>query len=275
MTAAMTLFRLHGDDQALFDGSVNGIAITKSTNAKMLAGDAGIAIGGGLVDVARHHDLDSLQSFTTDAVVKPTKVGGARQNIVEAQTPSVARLIEATGEHVGSVHLAAGWGTVDSGAVLMKAGTAQRVTFTRDGNGRTELQIDGKSVGTGSAPGAIQNVGTMGFRVGMGMDGQTFPFAGTVADLGIRQGVVTQSFFQQKQQEALRLETLVKQAGTIKNISVHLVPDESHARLQHVKDIMNAAGVEKLSDLDTLPVRQRTALVRGQVLVAPQVRHVT
>ena len=29
MTAAMTLFRLHGDDQGLFDGSVNGITIAK------------------------------------------------------------------------------------------------------------------------------------------------------------------------------------------------------------------------------------------------------
>jgi hypothetical protein len=266
----MTLFRLHGDAQGLFDGSVNGIAITKDTNAKMLDGDAGIALSGGLVDVARHRDLDTLQSFTIDAVVTPTKVGGARQNIAEAQTPSIALFIEANGKLVGSVHLAQGWITVDSGNTLMKAGVAQRVTFTRDGNGKTELQIDGKTVGTGSAVGPIQQVGTLGFRVGMGMDGRTFSFAGTIADLSIRQGVVTQSFFQQKQQEAQNLEMMVKQAGTIKNISVHLVPDESHARLQHVKDIMNAAGIEKLSDLDTLPVRQRTPLARGQILVAPR-----
>ena len=39
----------------------------------------------------------------------------------------------------------------------------------------------------------------------------------------------------------------------------------SHARLQHVKDIMNAAGVTTLSDLDTLPVRQRISLSPGQI----------
>src|SRR5262249_50878213 len=44
----------------------------------------------------------------------------------------------------------------------------------------------------------------------------------------------------------------------------------SHARLQHVKDIMNAAGVQTLSDLNTLPVKTRTPLSRGQVLVAPK-----
>ncbi len=121
-----------------------------------------------------------------------------------------------------------------------------------------------------TVPGAIQNVGTLGFRVGSGMDGQNFPFAGTIKDLSIRQGVVTQQFFAAKQQEALRLENLVRQAGTIKLISVHLLPDESHARLQHVKDIMNAAGIETISDLDTLPVKQRTPLSRGQVLLAPR-----
>ena len=160
--------------------------------------------------------------------------------------------------------------TVDSGATLMKAQTAQRCVFTRDAAGKTELQIDGNSVGTGSAPGPIVNVRALGFRVGMGMDGRTFPFAGTVTDLSIRQGVVTEAFFKQSQQEAQRLEGIVRQAGAIKKIAVRLLPDESHARLQHVKDIMNAAGVTTLSDLDTLPVRQRTPLARGQVLLAPR-----
>jgi hypothetical protein len=269
MGAATTLFRLAGDRGEMFDGSVNGISILNTANAKVRARDAGIAFDRGFVDVRRHKDLDALQSFTIEAVVTPTRVGTARQNIAEAQTPSVALFIEANGKLVGSVHTAAGWVTVDSGATLVKAGAAQRVTFARGGDGKTELQIDGKTVGTGSAPGAIVNVGALGFRVGMGMDGQTFPFAGTITDLSIRQGVVTQAFFSQKQKEAQRLEGLVKQGGTIKKISVRLLPDESHARLQHVKDIMNAAGVETLSDLDTLPVRQRTPLARGQVLVAP------
>jgi hypothetical protein len=104
----------------------------------------------------------------------------------------------------------------------------------------------------------------------MGMDGQNFPFAGSITSLSVRQGVVTQQFFQQKQQESQRLEALVRQTSQLKKISVRLLPDESHARLQHVKDIMNAAGVATLSDLDTLPVRQRIPLSRGQVLVAPR-----
>ena len=103
MTAAMTLFRLHGDDQGLFDGSVNGITIAKGINARVLGKEAGIALANGMVDIARHRDLDELEAFTIDATVTPTQVGTARQNIAESQTPSVALFIEANGQLVGSV----------------------------------------------------------------------------------------------------------------------------------------------------------------------------
>src|SRR5262249_2293030 len=270
MSAATTLFQLVGDPKGMFDGSVNGIGILKSSNAKVLPGDAGIAFAKGAVDIARHRDLDALQSFTIEANLTPTSVGSVRQNIVEAQTPSIALFIESNGKLVGSIHTGAGWVTVDSGSTLMRAGAAQRVSFTRDASGNNQLAIDGRTVGSRFVPGPIQNVRALGFRVGLGMDGANFPFSGTVKDLSIRQGVVTQQILDQQAQVAQRLEAKVRQAGVIKNITVNLVPDASHARLQHVKDIMNAAGVQTLSDLDTLPVKTRTPLSRGQVLVAPK-----
>src|SRR5207245_2326078 len=191
-------------------------------------------------------------------------------NVIEGQTPSIAFFIESNGKLVGSVHTAAGWVTVDSGATLIKAGATQHVTFTRDANGNTEIAIAGKNVGKGTVAGPIHNVGGLGFRIGLGMDGAHFPFTGTIKALNIRRGVITEQFFAQQAQAAQRLEAMVKQAGVIKKVSVNLLPDVSHARLQHVKDIMNAAGVQTLSDLGTLPVNTRTALGRGQVLVAPK-----
>jgi concanavalin A-like lectin/glucanase superfamily protein len=274
MSAATTLFQLVGDSNGMFDGSVNGIAILHVANAKVLPRDAGIAFDNGTVDVARHRDLDALQSFTIEATIAPTRVGGARQNIVEGQTPAVALFIESNGKLVGSVHTAAGWMTVDSGSVAVRAGTTQRVTFTRDSNGKSELSIDGNTVGSGSAAGPIQNVGPLGFRIGRGIDGATFPFSGTLVELSIRQGVVTHQVFAHQAEAAQRLEAKVRQAGVIKNIVVSLVPDASHARLQHVKDIMNAAGVQTVSDLDTLPVKTRTPLSRGQILLAPKKKSV-
>jgi hypothetical protein len=274
MSAATTLFRLVGGESGMFDGSVTGVPIIKSTGATVLPHDGGIALESAAIDIGRQSDLDSLQSFTIEAEITPRSVGGTRQNIIEGQTPSIALFVESNGRLVGSVHTAAGWVAVDSGAVLLRAGTSQRVTFTRDISGKNELFIDGRSVGSGTAAGPIQNVGPLGFRVGRGMDGTSFPFSGTVKDLSIRQGVVTQQFFAQQTQAAQRLEAKVRQAGVIKNIVVNLLPDASHARLQHVKDIMNAAGVQTLSDLDTLPVNARTTLSRGQVLVAPKKKNV-
>jgi hypothetical protein len=274
MSKATTLFRLVGDSGGMFDGSVTGVPILKSTGAKVLPLDSGIALEKGVIDIGRQSDLDSLQSFTIEAEITPSSLGGTRQNIIEGQTPSIVLFVEANSKLVGSVHTASGWVTVDSGAVLLRAGASQRVTFTRDISGKNEVFIDGRSVGSVTVAGPIQNVGPLGFRVGRGMDGTSFPFSGTVKDLSIRQGVVTQQFFAQQAQAAQRLEAKVRQAGVIKNIVVNLLPDASHARLQHVKDIMNAAGVQTLSDLDTLPVKTRTALSCGQVLVAPRKKNV-
>ncbi len=270
MSAAITLLQLVADSSGIFDGSVNGVAILKTVNAEVAPRDAGVTLANGAIDIARHRDLDALQSFTIEATITPTRAGRVRQNIVEGQTPPVALFIEADGRLVGSVHTSAGWVSVDSGPNLVRARIAQTVTFTRDANGKNELAINGTSVGSKAIPGPIRSVGPLGFRVGRGMDGTSFPFSGRVKELSIRQGVVTQQFFTQQAQIAQRLEAKVKQAGVIKNITVNLLPDASHARLQPIKDIMNAAGVQTLSDLDTLPVKTRTPLSRGQVLVAPK-----
>jgi hypothetical protein len=270
MPGATTLFRLVGDSRGMFDGSVNGIPVLKSSGAKVLPQDSGIALDKGAIEIGRFSDLDSLQSFTIEAEITPGSLVNARQNIIEGQTPSIALFVESNGKLVGSVHTAAGWVTVDSGAVLLQAGVSHLVTFTRDANGKNELFVDNKSVGNQSVPGPITNVGPLGFRIGRGMDGTSFPFSGTIKDMSIRQGVVTQQFFARQVQASQLLESKVRQAGVIKNIAVNLLPDSSHAQLQHVKDVMNAAGVGSLSDLDTLPVRTRTSLSRGQVLVAPK-----
>ena len=267
MSAAITLFQLAADGTALFDGSINGAPVTPSQTVK--ADGGGIGFAGGMIDIGRHAALDALQSFTLDALVTPAAPGGARQNIAESQTPSFALFIDPTGKLVGSVHVAAGWVSVDSGTTSLQPGVPQRVNFARDANGQMTLVVDGAQVGTAPSAGAIQNVGTLGVRLGLGMDGKAFPFLGKVAEFNIRQGVVLQQQLDAFAVEGKRLEALVRAAG-IRNIVVSLLPDESHARLQHIKDLMNAAGVQTLSDLDTLPVHQRTPISRGQVLVAPR-----
>lgn len=268
MGIGSTLFSLKSDVQGAFDGSAKGIAVAQSPNAKLLGADAGFQLNRGFIELARHRDLDNLQSFTIEATITPDAVGGERRNILEGQSPAIAFFIEANGKLVGSVNTAQGWVGVDSGNTLVKAGVASRVAFMRDETGKSELQIDGVTVGSKVLPGPIQNVGNLGFKIGAWVDGQRFPFMGKIADLGVRQGVVSQQFFIQKQDAAKRIEQAFKLKTGLSRVVVNLLPDYGNSRLQPIKDIMNAAGVQKLSDLDTLRINVRTVMTPGKVLVA-------
>jgi hypothetical protein len=268
MGIGSTLFSLNSDVQGAFDGSSKGIALAQSPNAKPIGADAGFHLNRGFIELARHRDLDNLQSFTIEAAITPDSVGGERRNILEGQSPAVAFFIEANGKLVGSVNTANGWVGVDSGATLVKAGVESRVAFTRDDAGKMELRINGAVVGSKVVPGPIQNVGNLGFKIGAWVDGQRFPFVGKVADVQIRQGVANAQFFSRKIEAAKRIEQAFKVKTGLERVSVNLLPDFSASRLQPIKDIMNAAGVQKLSDLDTLRINVRTVMTPGKVLVA-------
>ena len=270
MSAAMTLFQLASDGISLFDGSVTGVPLTPSGTVKIARTTTGVQVSGGNVAIGRHSELDGLQSFTIDATITPTTVVGARQTIIEGQTPGVTLFIDPSGKLVGQVHTASGWVGVDSGTSLMKAATSQRVVMTRDANGQMTLLFGNAQVGAAPSAGPMQPAGTLGLRVGAGADGNSAPFNGSIAAVDIRQGVVPPQVLDTFVQQAAQLRQAVINAGHLKQISVSLLPDESHARLQHVKDLMNAAGVQSLSDLSTLPITQKTPLQCGQILVAPR-----
>jgi len=270
MNTGSTLFILKSDPQGACDGSTKGIGLTQSANIKSLGFKAGFRLTGGSIDLTRHADLDSLQSFTIEARIRPDQIGGDRQNIIEGQTPALALFIDAGGKLVGSVNTAIGWQSVDSGRTLIKARVESRVGFTRDDGGRMELQVNGKPVGAKVVAGPIKSVGNVGFRIGTGVDGQRYALAGGIADVQIRQGVLTPQYLKQKADAAKRIEQTFKQKTGLTKILVNLLPDYGNSRLQPIKDIMNATGVDKLSDLDTLQLKVPTLMTPGKVLIAPR-----
>ncbi|MBD3278335.1 MAG: hypothetical protein GF388_08550, partial [Candidatus Aegiribacteria sp.] len=258
------------DVQGAFDGSTKGIALRQSPKVRKRAKDAGFIMAGGSIDLARNPDLDSLQSFTIEATIKPKAIGGKRQNIIEGQTPAVAFFIDSGGKLVGSVHTASGWGSVNSGSTLIKAGADSRVVFTRDSNGKMELRINGRATGSKAVQGSIQNVGAEGLKIGTWIDGKRYAFKGNLSDVQIRQGTVSQQFYASKETAAKRIEQAFKAKTGLSRVVVNLMPDYGNSRLQPIKDIMNAVGVQKLSDLDTLQITTPTVMVPGTVLVAPR-----
>lgn len=139
------------------------------------------------VAAAAGPDPAALQWFTISATITPDSVGGERRNIVEAQSPAVALFIDGNGRLIGSVNTPQGWIGVDSGPTLVSAGTTTHVTFTRDGAGLMQLTINGAIVGTRQVPGPIPSVGALGFLIGTWVDGQRYPFLGTIANVQVRE----------------------------------------------------------------------------------------
>ncbi|MFC5650681.1 IPT/TIG domain-containing protein [Paenibacillus solisilvae] len=269
-----TLFLLKNDSEGAYDGSVRGISIARTVNAKPLEMERGFQLTKGYIELARSPDLDQLQAFTLEATINPDAVGGQRQNIMEAQSPSVALFIEKDGKLVGSVCTASGWVSIDSGSTLIKAGETAGVRFMRNDDGTMELQINDQTVGHQTIPGSIQNVGPLGFKVGAGIDGKVHSFSGRVSNVVIKQGILDAGLQIARQQKAAQIEQAVKLATGNGNIKVNLFPDASRARLQPIKDLINAAGVEKLSDLDTLRITTKTVMTQGKILLAPRKNNV-
>jgi hypothetical protein len=143
-----------------------------------------VAVG---IGVAPSVDLGNLQSFAISATITPERVGGDRLNILESQSPAVALFIDGNGRLVGTVHTAQGWIGVDSGAFVVGVMTESRIAYTRDSVGNMTLQINGATVGAQFVPGPIQNVGALGFQIGVWVDGQRWRFVGTIADLQVRE----------------------------------------------------------------------------------------
>jgi hypothetical protein len=270
MTTATNLFDLRLDGQALFDGSVKGVSILRAVNAKPLPRGAGVRLDRGVIELARNPALDGLTAFTLQATITPELVGGDRRNIVEGQTPAVSLFLDAQARVVGSVNTPGGWVSVDSGTTVVKPKTTVRVQFSRDAAGKLELAIDGRVVGSKVVAGPIPGAGTRGFVIGSWIDGSRWPFVGTIAEVKISRGVVSERALALKQQAGTRIQQMLKQATGLTRIVVNLLPDASHARLQPVKDVMNAAGVQRLSDLDTLRIATPVTMTRGKVMVGPR-----
>jgi hypothetical protein len=272
MQKGTILFSLRADQNGIFDGSNAGVGILRAANATVLRRDAGIGLSNGAVEIARHKQLDDMQAFTIETTVTPAQIGPDRQNIIEGQTPGISLYIAPDGKLVGSLYINRTWTGLDSGAAKIATNQAANIRFSRDEAGKTELSIGGQTVASKVIAGQIEPAGATGFKVGAWVDGQRFAFNGQVNELAVRQGAVAANFQAALVQKGQTVSAAVMQATGLKRVVATFLPDQSRARLQPIKDIMNAAGVERLSDLETLQIVRPTAISRGTVMVAAKKR---
>ena len=261
-----TLYLMQTDEMGIYDFSTKGVSTKIAGDVKTSKYRSKITLSRGSLELSRHPSLDSLQVFTIDVQIKPAEID-QRRNILEAQTPGIALYIDPQNRVVGSVNTANGQETVDSGDYKVAVGRTIRIRFTRSERGETTLFIDGRRVGAKTTSGPITPIGENGFKVGVGTDGVSHQFIGDILDLQIRDYVY--AALEMAVRKA-RAEALKAQIATILGRTVVLgyVPDESHARLEPVRDIMKAVGVQKLDDLETLKISTQTVMYPGTVIIA-------
>ncbi|MDQ3276909.1 MAG: hypothetical protein M3Q06_01200, partial [Bacteroidota bacterium] len=270
MEKVKTLLFVRLENQTLFDGSTRGTTIKTIGDVRPTRLENEFQFVKGGLHIGRIAELEKSRSFTLEALVTPDAVTGSRQNIMEAQTPAIALFIDDQGFLQGSVHLQTGWQGVKS-RVPLQAGRAQKVLFSRDAAGNLNLEINDVNVGTASTQGDMMAVGEEGFRIGTWIDGVRYQFGGKIANVQVRSGGLTTALKNEKWQKAKLLEGAIKsKIGRNTLVSVFPALDESNQRLQKVKEIMQAAGVEKISDLATLQIKVPTSIPKGKVLIAPK-----
>lgn len=209
-----------------------------------------------------------LREFTIEASAAPDRLGD-RQNVLESQDPPVALYVESDGTVTGSVHTEEGWKEVSSGDVTLAPGERRFLRLSRDGAGVLRLEVDREEVAAERVAGALAPVGESGFTVGAGPDGTSWNFSGHIADVLVRDTALTAANVRRFERDAREL------AGRLSDhlgVAVSVDPDPGSVdhRLDHVKSIMQAAGVDDASQLSTLTVNEPTTLRRGTVMVAPR-----
>lgn len=270
MEETKTLFYLGTDTQGVFDKSVKGYKIIANPKVRDLGNERMVQINkGGYIKLDRSSELDRLSSFTLEAFVRPRRIGD-RMNIIEAQQPSVALFIDPQGKLVGSVHTANGWQSVDSGNSKLTARKNYFVRFSREPRGKLILEINENEVGSKQISESITNVGNEGFIIGAGIGGRSFLFSGNIGDVRIRSGSVTNKVLRTMKNKAKSIENNLKAFLSINNIAVELDHDVSYAMLQPIKNILNAVGVQNISDMDTLQIKTKTVMTPGKIMIAPK-----
>ncbi len=268
MATSKTVFYLRSENNQLFDGAETGNPVKLSGSIQQTTKENEFQVKKGFIDIGNIPQIEKSSSFTLEAVVQPKKVLGTRQNILESQTPPVAVFLDNLGKLNGSVHTSEGWQVVTSTNPLTQD-KAFHVRFSRSSDGTNTLEVDNMVVVSKKIPGDLVPVGGLGFRAATGMDGNAFQFEGKISEIQIKSGSFLGSEIQKRMQDAVKLENSIKLKIGV-NAKVRVIPnlDESHARLLPIKDIMNAVGVEKLSDLNQLKISVPTNITRGKVLIA-------
>lgn len=231
--------------------------------------------------VARNASLDHLQSFGLEATVtletpeaaidagagKPSPA--TRCLIASSETPGLKVTVDDRGKLFGSVHFRDGWAEVDSGRAYVPRDTATQISFFRAADGTISLEMDGQQVGMLHAPGELVPSGKAGLIIGAAATShQTMRLE--VSSLVIRDAPLDSRALRATELAGKKLLLQVREKSGLSAVEVHVLPQFASTRLRQIKDLMQAVGVNRLSDLGQLTLTSSMTITPGKVILGPR-----
>lgn len=263
------LISLKSTGKTIFNDTTNPASLEIKGTVNVNDTDDNLQIDSGHVDLNFALDLDNTQSFTLEATINPDLATGSQQNIMESTSLPVSLYIDENGYLNGTANINNELKTLKSSKKII-SGKSQSIRFYRDEKGNLNLEIDDKNVGMQKSAGKLSSQGPDIIRIGSSLTNKPSQFKGSIGHINVSRGVSSVSEFKKSMTESVRLGKALSKA--LGGIHVTVIPgfDDSRKKLQRVKQIMNAAGVERLSDLSTLKISVNTPIPKGKILLAPK-----
>lgn len=225
-------------------------------------------VNGGYLDMDMFVNSKELQSFTIEAMVSPNSINGNKQMLLESDNLQVSIYIDESGFLTADIETTAEKSQLKSTQKLV-AGSPQMVRLYRDESGETYLETDNQVVARKKITGEFKDASSSVFRVGASLKSEDSTFKGTIGQINVSAGVSTLASIQQDFKYSRELEKTLSEA--LKGIVIHVNYESYEARkkLQRVKQIMNAAGVESLSSLGTMKFTSNRTIQKGNIWIQP------
>jgi hypothetical protein len=226
--------------------------------------------GSGSLEIVRSPALERLRSFTLEIEFATDRVGSPQQ-VLQGDALPVSIRIEKDGTIVAAVHTEQGWESVTSGERKIAAKEEARVRAIYDERQGLRLEVNDHNVGSSPVKGRLKRTGTGGVFIGVGSDGRSKQFNGSVGRVRIRDGAIDAAGLSMRERRASELAAKLKKGLRYPgHVVVEPDPDAVDHRFDVIKGILRAAGVQDVSQLSRLTIDRRTVIQPNTMMIAPR-----
>lgn len=226
--------------------------------------------GPGYLNIGKSESLSKLDDFTVEVAFAADQLG-ANQQILEGDSLPVSISLDRTGKIIGGVYTDEGWETVDSGTLTVRPHEDVRVRLVYSPEKRLKLEINDRHANEAQTKGKLVRQGNEALTIGTKLDKRTDQFKGKISGVRVLDKAIDAIHLTEVNKRARDMAVLLKrQLNFTGNIIVELDPDTVDHRFDSIRAILNAAGVEDLSQLDQITIDRPTVIQPNTMMIAPR-----